>query len=85
MRLFVQLSFLLPLALSWFSVSASNAHHVRKHHAKRVDSDIAARASENLDMDKRDFSNSRFTYYADGLGACGSTNQPGDFVCGHFK
>lgn len=29
--------------------------------------------------DKR-FDNARFTYYADGLGACGQFNGPGDFV-----
>ncbi|OAX36611.1 hypothetical protein K503DRAFT_288883, partial [Rhizopogon vinicolor AM-OR11-026] len=80
MRLFVHLSFLLPLGLSLFSVSASNAHQVRRHHAKRMDSDLAVRASGNLDMFKRDFSNSRFTYYADGLGACGGVNQPSDFI-----
>lgn len=82
MRLFVQLSCLMPLALSLFSVSASNAHHVRRHHAKRMDSDVV------WEMDtyyKRDFSNSRFTYYADGLGACGGTNSPSDFVRGSFK
>ncbi|KAJ3867754.1 RlpA-like double-psi beta-barrel-protein domain-containing protein-containing protein, partial [Lentinula novae-zelandiae] len=25
------------------------------------------------------FDDARFTYYVDGLGACGQTNQPGDF------
>jgi len=83
MRLFVQLSFLLPFALAWFSVSASNAHQVRRHHAKRMDSDLAVRAPG--DLDKRSFSNSRLTYYAVGLGACGSINQPGDYVCGRSK
>ncbi|KAJ3937025.1 MAG: RlpA-like double-psi beta-barrel-protein domain-containing protein-containing protein, partial [Lentinula lateritia] len=26
------------------------------------------------------FDDARFTYYVDGLGACGQTNQPGDFI-----
>ncbi|KAJ3856962.1 RlpA-like double-psi beta-barrel-protein domain-containing protein-containing protein [Lentinula lateritia] len=30
-------------------------------------------------LEKR-FDDARFTYYADGLGACGQTNQPGDFI-----
>jgi hypothetical protein len=87
MRLLVQLSFLLPFALSWFSVSASiNAHQGRRHHAKRIGSDdLAVRAPGDLDMYKRDFPNSRLTYYAVGLGACGAVNQPGDFVCGPFN
>lgn len=79
MRLFVQLSCLMPLALSLFSASASNAHHVRRHHAKRIDSDPIWELDT---VYKRDFSNTRFTYYADGLGACGGTNSPDDFVCG---
>ncbi|KIK46335.1 hypothetical protein CY34DRAFT_41815, partial [Suillus luteus UH-Slu-Lm8-n1] len=33
-------------------------------------------------MYKRDFTDARFTYYAVGLGACGTTNQPGDFQFG---
>ncbi|KAG1756455.1 RlpA-like double-psi beta-barrel-protein domain-containing protein-containing protein [Suillus paluster] len=80
MRLLVQLSLLISLALSWCSVLASNAHQVRRHHAKRLNPDLAVRVSGDVDMYKRDFPNSRFTYYADGLGACGSTNQPGDFI-----
>ncbi|KAG2157421.1 RlpA-like double-psi beta-barrel-protein domain-containing protein-containing protein [Suillus clintonianus] len=80
MRLLAQLSVLLPLALSWCSVSASNAHQVHRRHVKRLDSDLTVRASGDVDMYKRDYPNSRFTYYADGLGACGSTNQPGDYI-----
>ncbi|KAG2077991.1 hypothetical protein BDR04DRAFT_439736 [Suillus decipiens] len=78
MRFFAQLSVLLSFALLWCSVLASSAHQInRRHHGKR---DLAARALGDVDMYKRDFPNSRFTYYAVGLGACGITNQPSDFI-----
>lgn len=78
MRFFAQLSVLLSFALLWCSVLASSAHQInRRHHGKR---DLAVRAPRDVDMYKRDFPNSRFTYYAVGLGACGITNQPSDFI-----
>ncbi|KAG2349575.1 hypothetical protein BDR05DRAFT_994593 [Suillus weaverae] len=80
MRFFAQLSVLLSFVLSWCSVSASSAHQVNRRHGKRLNSDLAIRAPGDVDMYKRDYPNSRFTYYADGLGACGTTNQPGDFI-----
>lgn len=80
MRFFAQL---LSFALLWYSVSASSAHQARnRRHGRRLDSDLAVRAPGDVDMYKRDFTDARFTYYAVGLGACGTTNQPGDFVCG---
>jgi len=36
-------------------------------------------SSSSLLLEKR-MSNARFSYYAVGLGACGITNSPGDFV-----
>lgn len=79
MRFFAQL---LSFALLWYSVSASSAHQARnRRHGRRLNSDLAVRAPGDVDMYKRDFTDARFTYYAVGLGACGTTNQPGDFVC----
>jgi hypothetical protein len=83
MRFFAQWSVLLSFALLWCSVSASSAHQVNRRHGKRLRSDLSVRASGDVDMYKRDYPNSRFTFYAVGLGACGSVNQPGDFVCGN--
>ncbi|KAG1762453.1 hypothetical protein EDD22DRAFT_891572 [Suillus occidentalis] len=78
MRFFAQL---LSFALLWCSVSASSAHQARnRRHGRRLNSDLAVRAPGDVDMYKRDFTNARFTYYAVGLGACGTTNQPGDFI-----
>lgn len=39
----------------------------------------ASGANLEVVIDKR-FDNARFTYYADGMGACGQWNSPGDFV-----
>ncbi|KAG1877784.1 RlpA-like double-psi beta-barrel-protein domain-containing protein-containing protein [Suillus subalutaceus] len=80
MRFFTQLSVLLSFVLSWYSVSARSAHQVNRHHGKRLNSDLAVRAPGDVDMYKRDYANSRFTYYAVGLGACGTTNIPTDFI-----
>jgi hypothetical protein len=85
MRFFAQLSVLLSFALLWCSVSASSAHQVNRRHGKRLDADLAVRAPGDVDMYKRDYANSRLTYYAVGLGACGTVNQPSDFVCAQFK
>ncbi|KAG2158442.1 RlpA-like double-psi beta-barrel-protein domain-containing protein-containing protein [Suillus bovinus] len=78
MRFFAQLSVL----LLWCLVPASSAHQVnrRHHNGKRLDSDLAVREPGHVDMYKRDFTNARFTFYDVGLGACGTTNQPGDMV-----
>ncbi|KAG2147144.1 RlpA-like double-psi beta-barrel-protein domain-containing protein-containing protein, partial [Suillus cothurnatus] len=80
MRFFAQLSVLLSFALLWCSVSASSAHQVNRRHGKRLDADLAVRAPGDVDMYKRDYANSRLTYYAVGLGACGTVNQPSDFI-----
>ncbi|KAH7912137.1 RlpA-like double-psi beta-barrel-protein domain-containing protein-containing protein [Hygrophoropsis aurantiaca] len=83
MRLLSSLSAVLSVALvlSFTSVSA-NPHDVkgRWHHAKRQEKgDVSVRAPGDVHLYKR-FDGARFTYYADGLGACGGTNQPGDFI-----
>lgn len=81
MRLFANLSLALLVALSFCSGSlghVAHAHQARRHHLKRQD-DLAVRDPGNINLFKR-FDNARFTYYADGLGACGSTNQPSDFI-----
>ncbi|KAG1803564.1 uncharacterized protein HD556DRAFT_589532 [Suillus plorans] len=82
MRFFAHLSVLLSFVLSWCSVSASSAHQFqRRHHdGKRLNSALAVRDSGDVDMYKRDFPNSRFTFYAVGLGACGKVNQDSDMV-----
>ncbi|KAH7924558.1 hypothetical protein BV22DRAFT_1013080 [Leucogyrophana mollusca] len=80
MRIFSHLSFVLSLALSLSSASADpHAHQGRWHHAKRQTSDLSVRAPGDAHLYKR-FDGARFTYYADGLGACGKTNAPGDFI-----
>ncbi|KIL00138.1 hypothetical protein PAXRUDRAFT_822013 [Paxillus rubicundulus Ve08.2h10] len=81
MRLFANLSLALSVVLSFCSGSlghVAHAHQARRHHLKRQD-DLAVRDPGNINLFKR-FDNARFTYYADGLGACGATNQPGDFI-----
>ncbi|KAG2116672.1 uncharacterized protein F5147DRAFT_673898 [Suillus discolor] len=82
MRFFAHLSVLLSFVLSWCSVSASSAHqlHRRHHDGKRLNSALAVREPGDVDMYKRDFPNSRFTFYAVGLGACGQVNQASDMV-----
>ncbi|KAH7908398.1 RlpA-like double-psi beta-barrel-protein domain-containing protein-containing protein [Hygrophoropsis aurantiaca] len=74
------LSLIFSLALSLSSVSASgHSDTPRRHHSTDVSS---VRAAGDLQVyDKRgSYDNSRFTYFADGLGACGATSQPGDFI-----
>ncbi|THH19978.1 hypothetical protein EUX98_g8672, partial [Antrodiella citrinella] len=64
------------LALPFFAVANPHGHHKGRHDA------IARRASGDVaHLNKRDqFNNVRFTFYDVGLGACGQTNQPGDFI-----
>ncbi|KAF8552844.1 hypothetical protein OG21DRAFT_1415400 [Imleria badia] len=61
----------LALALPFAS---SNLLHSKRHH------EVANRARADVDVHKRSFSNSRFTYYNDGLGACGWWSNPGDMI-----
>lgn len=79
MRLFASLALTLSLAISFISPSLGHAHLGRRHHVHRQ-GDLARRDPGEINLYKR-FDNARFTYYAVGLGACGSTNQPSDFVC----
>ncbi|TFY78372.1 hypothetical protein EWM64_g5642 [Hericium alpestre] len=78
MRAFTALSLALSLALSVAPAVASADSHafVARSHGRRHPgvSRVEARG-----LEKR-FDNARFTYYADGLGACGKSNQPSDFI-----
>ncbi|KAF8447921.1 RlpA-like double-psi beta-barrel-protein domain-containing protein-containing protein [Boletus edulis BED1] len=65
MRLFTNIVLALSVAIS-------------RHHVYRQD-DLARRDPGEINLYKR-FDNARFTYYDVGLGACGNTNQPSDFV-----
>ncbi|KAH9037639.1 RlpA-like double-psi beta-barrel-protein domain-containing protein-containing protein [Lactarius pseudohatsudake] len=48
-----------------------------KSHEKRSPGSIQRRHTTHL---AKRFANARFTYYVDGLGACGHTNKPSDFI-----
>ncbi|KAF9227871.1 hypothetical protein BS17DRAFT_726484 [Gyrodon lividus] len=78
MRLFANLSLALSVALLFCSGSLGHVHQARRHHLKRQN-DLAVRDPGDINLFKR-FDNARFTYFADGLGACGATNQPSDFI-----
>jgi hypothetical protein len=67
------LNILLALAVPLSALAKPHASpNANMHHR-----DLALRARG--DLQKR-FSDTRFTYYAVGLGACGKYNQPSDFV-----
>jgi hypothetical protein len=65
----------LALALPFLVVADSHgdAAHKRHHH------EVAKRAPADIQLHKR-FENTRFTFFATGLGACGVFNHPGDFI-----
>lgn len=65
---------LLALGLPFTALAEPHAQpHVNRHR------DIAKRALGNVDLHKR-FSDSRWTFYDVGLGACGKHNTPDDFI-----
>ncbi|KAG5728346.1 Allergen Asp f 7 [Termitomyces sp. T112] len=64
------LSFVLPLAVLGHSPRGSA--HTRHYQ-------LAKRAAGEVELHKR-FSSARWTFYAVGLGACGKTNVPSDFI-----
>jgi len=65
------------VALSFFaSATVAESHGRRRHHDAQA---IARRASGDINIHKR-FDGARFTFYAVGLGACGQTNVPSDFI-----
>jgi len=65
---------LLALALPFTALAEPHAQpHMNRHR------DIAKRALGDVELHKR-FSSSRWTFYAVGLGACGKTNVPSDFI-----
>ncbi|KAF8136397.1 RlpA-like double-psi beta-barrel-protein domain-containing protein-containing protein [Boletus edulis] len=78
MRLFTNIVLALSVTISFIAPSLGHAHQVRRHHVYRQD-DLARRDPGEINLYKR-FDNARFTYYDVGLGACGNTNQPSDFV-----
>ncbi|KAF9452250.1 hypothetical protein P691DRAFT_805135 [Macrolepiota fuliginosa MF-IS2] len=66
---------LLALALPFGA--AAEGHHARGRHARHTD--IARRADAGMELYKR-YSDSRWTFYDVGLGSCGKTNVPSDFI-----
>ncbi|KAH7923027.1 hypothetical protein BV22DRAFT_1016204 [Leucogyrophana mollusca] len=79
MQLLAILSFTISLALSLSSVSAGGHSELhRRHHA----TDVSARAVGELQTfnKRQSFNDARFTYFYDGLGACGITSLPTDFI-----
>jgi len=73
MHLSNTLTFLTSLAVTL--VSASHHASNRNHAAMSVDK----RSETGISLFKR-IDNARLSYYADGLGACGKTNKPSDFI-----
>lgn len=87
MHLLPSLSLLstLVLSLSLCDVALADSHGARsigggslRHRHAFTSTNLTERDNQ---LEKR-FSDCRFTYYADGLGACGNTNSPGDYVSG---
>ncbi|KAH7924557.1 hypothetical protein BV22DRAFT_1012964 [Leucogyrophana mollusca] len=64
----------LSLALP-FAAAGDHGHHWSRRHQE-----VANRARGDVDLHKRSFSNSRFTFYDVGLGACGKNNVASDFI-----
>ncbi|TFK55221.1 hypothetical protein OE88DRAFT_1017206 [Heliocybe sulcata] len=78
MRRCIALSSIFALSLSFFGLASADSSHAqlnRRHHVAR--NDLASRETHQLG--KR-FDNARFTYFQDGLGACGQYNGPNDFI-----
>ncbi|EGN95476.1 hypothetical protein SERLA73DRAFT_76576 [Serpula lacrymans var. lacrymans S7.3] len=81
MRFFAQLSLFLSAALSLSAVVANpHSNDKFRRHTKRHGLDISLRARGDVGHLQKRFSNARFTFFADGLGACGITNSPSDFI-----
>ncbi|KAI6099891.1 RlpA-like double-psi beta-barrel-protein domain-containing protein-containing protein [Pisolithus croceorrhizus] len=79
MQIFTKLSVILSILFSICSVTLGHEHLGKRTHLRRHHDDLAVRAPGDMKVWKR-FDNARFTYYAVGLGACGQTNQPSDFI-----
>ncbi|KAG2061669.1 hypothetical protein BDR06DRAFT_947146 [Suillus hirtellus] len=58
-----------------FSFASIHGNHWGRRHQE-----VAIRARGDVDVLKRSFDNSRFTFYDVGLGACGDTSVPSDFI-----
>lgn len=90
MKFSTSLAFLLSLAMPLLQAQAGPASHNgraanhRRHSNVNASSrELAKRADGSVNLFKR-FDNARFTFFADGLGACGKTSQPSDFVSFFF-
>jgi len=68
--IFVFLSTILP-----FTSGSTHGRLRRDGHQE-----LAQRARSDVNIHKRSFDNSRFTYYDVGMGACGQNSSPGDFI-----
>ncbi|OJA17778.1 hypothetical protein AZE42_06597 [Rhizopogon vesiculosus] len=68
--IFLFVSTILP-----FTSGSTHAHIRRDSHQE-----VARRARSNVNVHKRGFDNTRFTFYDVGLGACGQYSSPGDFI-----
>ncbi|KAH7912138.1 RlpA-like double-psi beta-barrel-protein domain-containing protein-containing protein [Hygrophoropsis aurantiaca] len=80
MRLVTCISFILTLAVSLTSVSAvSHVKQGRNHQGKRLSTAMSVRPAGELSK-RQTFTGARFTYFADGLGACGIYSQPTDYI-----
>ncbi|KAI6022705.1 RlpA-like double-psi beta-barrel-protein domain-containing protein-containing protein [Pisolithus marmoratus] len=79
MQIFTKLSVILSVLFAICSTTLGHDHLGKRSHPKRHHDGLAVRAPGDMKAWKR-FDNARFTYYAVGLGACGQTNQPSDFI-----
>ncbi|TFY72337.1 hypothetical protein EVG20_g668 [Dentipellis fragilis] len=80
MRAFAGLSVVLSLALSLATPAAADSHGFAARSHGRRHPGVSAVESRSMSQLTKRFDNARFTFYADGLGACGKTNAPGDFI-----
>ncbi|KAG2756959.1 hypothetical protein P692DRAFT_20825452 [Suillus brevipes Sb2] len=67
--------FFIISAILPFTVGGTHRHMQRGRHQE-----LAQRARGDVGIHKRSFDNSRFTFYDVGLGACGQSNSPDDFI-----
>jgi len=64
-------------------VLASDSHIRSSNHHNQIARSKNINQTTTSELTKRDagtFPNARFTYFIDGLGACGGTNSPSDFI-----
>lgn len=75
------------MALLQNLVSSSDVHHGslkrKRHISNSLPENVPIHNVTVRALEKR-FDDARFTFFATGLGACGKTNSPSDFVCSTF-